>query len=719
LKKQQNNRVMPLKKDILWRVGVVYVVILLFAIIIVSKIFYLQVFEGKKLEEKSRELNIKNVMVESNRGDIYSANDRLLASSVPFYEIRLDTRSTGCTLSSKAYYDKLDTLASELSELFDDQSAQAYRNELYRARKNKERFYLVKKRVNYNQLKKLKTFPLFRRGRYKGGFIVIQKNIRIQPHDNLASRTIGYTTPWKGGNTVGIEGAYDNYLRGTKGVRRMRRVQGGVWIPVSNENEIDPKTGKDVVTTLNVNIQDVAESALKHQLKKHNADHGTAILMEVKTGKIKAIANLGKTKNNKYKEIYNYGVGESREPGSTFKLASIMTVLEDNYADLDDTIDTKNGEIYYYDKKLTDTKTGGYGKITLRKAFEYSSNVGISKTIYKHYKNRETQFVDRLYSMNLNDPLDLHIKGEGEPKIKYPGDKYWSGVSLPMMSIGYEVQVTPLQTLTFFNAVANDGKMIKPRFVEEIRDHGETIKKFDKEVINPAICSKPTIKKAQELLKGVVQHGTATNLKDANFDIAGKTGTAQIANKKYGYTKKSEISYQASFAGYFPADDPKYSCIVVVSSPSKNVYYGNLVAGPVFKEIADKVYATSFSIHKGLKIAENQDEIKIPYTKHSNRKELKTVLKELNIKTQEKDIDSKWVVTRKKDSMIDLANRYLEPGIMPRVTGMGVKDAVYILEKMGLNVKVEGSGSIQKQSIPAGTPVKKGDKVILKMTFHS
>jgi len=710
---------MPLKKDILWRVGVVYVFILLFAFIIVSKIFYLQVFEGKKLEKKSRELNIKNVMVESNRGDIYSTNDRLLASSIPYYEIRLDTRSTGCSLSNEAYYKKLDTLALKLSQLFNDKSSDRYREELYRARKNGERFYLIKKRVNYNQLKKLKTFPLFQRGRYKGGFIVIQKNIRIQPHDNLASRTIGYTTPWKGDNVVGIEGAYDDYLRGTKGVKRMRRVQGGVWIPVSNENEIDPKTGKDVVSTIDVNIQDVAESALKQQLKKHNADHGTAVLMEVETGEIKAIANLGKTKKNEYKEIYNYAVGESREPGSTFKLASVMALLEDNYVDLDDTVDTKDGEIYYYDKKLEDTKPGGYGKLSIREAFEYSSNVGISKTINKYYKNRETQFVDRLYSMNLNDPLDLQIKGEGEPHIKYPGDKYWSGISLPMMSIGYEVSLTPLQVLTFYNAVANGGKMVKPRFVKEIREHGETVKKFKKEVINPSISSKPTIRKAQELLKGVVQNGTAKNLKDANFNIAGKTGTAQIANKKFGYSKMSKISHQASFVGYFPADEPKYSCIVVVNSPSSDVYYGNLVAGPVFKEIADKVYATSFDIHEGLKLAENQDEIKIPYTKHSNRNELKTVLNELNIKLNEESVDSKWVVTRKKDSLIDLSNRYIDEGVMPSVIGMGVKDAVYILEAMGLNVKIKGRGSIQKQSIPAGKPVDKGELVVLEMTFQS
>ena len=710
---------MPLKKDILWRVGVVYSVVLMLGLLIAGKILYLQVFEGKRLGKKAEELHMKSVMVESNRGDIYSDNGRLLASSVPFYEIRLDTRSTGLRIDGQAYYRKLDTLSRRLSELFGDKPASAYRRELYRARKQGERFYLVRKRVNYKELKKLKTFPLFRKGRYKGGFIVIQNNIRIQPHDNLASRTIGYTTDWKGGNIVGIEGAYNSYLKGTKGIRMMRRIQGGVWIPVTDDNEIEPQSGKDVVTTIDINIQDVAESALREQLKKHNADHGTAVLMEVKTGEIKAIANLGKTESGRYKEIYNYAVGESREPGSTFKLASIMAAMEDNYVDLDDTIDTEDGTVQYYDKKLSDTKPGGYGKITVRKAFTHSSNVGISKIINRHYRKRPSQFIDRLYSMNLDEKLGLEIRGEGQPHIKYPGDKYWSGISLPMMSIGYEVRLTPLQILTFYNAVANDGKMVKPRFAKAIKEHGQVVKTFPREVINPSISSQPTIRKAQDLLEGVVENGTAVNLKNSNYQIAGKTGTAQIANEKYGYRKDSGISYQASFVGYFPADNPTYSCIVVVNSPTRDVYYGNVVAGPVFKEIADKVYATSFDMHRGLKLARSSDSKEIPYTKHSHRQELKTVLKEIGVQVNEQHVDSKWVVTRKRDSFIDLGNRYIDEHTMPNVIGMGVKDALHILENMGLNVKVEGRGSIREQSIAPGQKIEEGDKVVLTMTFHS
>ena len=708
---------MPLKRDILWRVGVVYILILLMGLLIAAKIFYLQVFQGKELNEKAQELNLKTEMVESNRGDIYSTNGRLLASSVPFYEIRLDTRSTGLQIDSKTYFRKLDTLAREMAELFQDQSAARYRRELYRARKQGERFYLIKERVNYKELKELKTFPLFRKGRFKGGFIVIQKDMRIQPHGNLASRTIGYTTDWEGGNIVGIEGAYDKYLKGSKGVRLMRRIQGGVWIPVGDDNKVEPRSGKDVVTTLNINIQDVAESALREQLIEHNADHGTAVLMEVNTGEIRAIANLGKTDEGKYREIYNYAVGESREPGSTFKLASMMAVLEDNYVSLDDTVDTEDGVVYYYDTKLSDVKPGGYGKITVREAFIHSSNVGMSKIITQNYRNKPSQFIDRLYSMNLDEKLDLEIRGEGEPLIKYPGDKYWSGISLPMMSIGYEVRLTPLQILAFYNAIANNGKMVKPMFVKQINEHGKLVKSFDTEVINPAICSQSTIRKARNLLEGVVQKGTARNLRNTNFRIAGKTGTAQIANEKYGYMKESGISYQASFVGYFPADDPKYSCIVVVNSPSKDVYYGNVVAGPVFREIAEKVYATSFEMHEGLKLTANENTGKIPYTKHSHKGELINVLQNLGVEVNEKGVDSDWVVTRKKDSLIELNNRYIEEDLMPNVVGMGVKDAIYILENLGLNVKVNGRGSIREQSVAPGEPIDKGDQVVLTMTF--
>ena len=705
---------MSLKKHIVWRVGVVYLGIFVLSLGIIGKLFILIYVEGSKWEEKAEEHNMKYITIDPNRGDILADDGRLLASSVPYYEIRMDLMSTA--MSGEIFREKVDSLAFCLSKLFNDKSQAAYKREIIRARQNGERYHLLKKGVNYIELKKMKTFPLFRRGRYKGGFIYVQENKRILPHMGLASRTIGYLTKGRSGNVVGIEGAYDHELSGVVGVRLMQRLSGNVWMPVNTNNEVKPRDGNEVVTTIDINLQDVAEHALLKQLSRHNAHHGTAILMEVQTGEVKAIVNLERDKEGRYRELYNYGIGESTEPGSTFKLPALMVALEDKVVNLDDTIDTGNGKIRYYDKTIKDTKKGGYGKITVKQVFELSSNVGMSKIINENYKGRENQFINRLYAMRLNEKLNVEIKGEGSPYIQYPGDKYWSGLSLPMISHGYEVRMTPLQILTFYNAVANNGKMVKPGFVREIRYHGERIRKFDTKVLNPSICSDETIRKAREILEGVVENGTAMNLRNDNFKIAGKTGTAQIANEKYGYKQGSEVSYQASFVGYFPAENPKYSCIVVINSPTSSIYYGNLVAGPVFKEIADKVYATSLfrDEQQYLNIPDAYDP---PYTKHGNLDDLKTVFERFNIATINEDVVSEWVATFKQDSTILLKPLDINKGIMPNVKEMGLRDALYILENMALKVEVKGYGKVWKQSIAPGTKISPGSKVLLEMSM--
>ncbi len=708
---------MSLKKEIVWRVGVIYIVMLAFAILIIGKILYLQLIEGGRWKEQAQTLTLKDITIESNRGDILAAVGRLLASSVPYYEIRMDTRSTG--MDDHTFNSNIDSLAYKLSELFGDKSAAQYKNELVTARRNGERFHLIKRRVNYNQLKELKKFPIFRLGQYKGGFIAMQTNLRIQPHVSLASRTIGYTTKGEGGNVVGIEGAFDEELKGVEGVRLMQRLNGNVWMPVHDGNEVEPKDGMDIVTTIDVDLQDVAESALLRQLIRHEALHGTAVLMEVSTGEIKAIANLQRNSKGEYKESYNYAIGESRAPGSTFKLASIIALLEDGYVDLDDTVNTGDGKVVYYDKPITDTKIGGHGIITVKEVFEVSSNVGMSRLITKYYTGKEEKFINRLYSMNLNNRLGIPIKGEGEPQIKYPGDKLWSGVTLPQMSIGYEVRLTPMQMLTFYNAIANDGKMVKPKFVKGFMYHGDVVKTFETEVLKQSICSRSTLRKVKIMLEGVVERGTATNLRNTNYKIAGKTGTAQIANKESGYSDKSKISYQASFVGYFPADNPKYSCVVVVNAPSRNVYYGNLVAGPVFKEISDKVYATNFEMHESLNLTRQQDgENKIPYTKNSHKEELKYALTDLGIEVDDREVVTDWVLTTKLDSCIKLRNRTIEENLMPNVKGMGAKDALFILENLGLSVELKGRGTILNQSVRPGTRISKGDLVELEMSFN-
>jgi cell division protein FtsI (penicillin-binding protein 3) len=704
-----------LKKDILWRASLVYLGMMFFGFWIIGKIIFLQTVEKTKWMEKAKNSTLKYFTIPANRGNILSDDERLLATSIPLYEIRMDF-NTGF-LSDDVFYSKVDSLALCLSNLFKDKSREKYKRELVSARKKLKRYHLIKKEVNYIQLKKLKSFPIFRRGRYQGGLIYLQENRRIRPHGELSARFIGYTTKGKRGNIVGIEGAYDQQLSGVEGIKLKQKITSNVWIPVSNKNEIEPKDGTDVVTTINIDYQDVAEKALLKQLINHNAHHGTVVLMEVSTGKIKAIVNLGKDKHSIYRELFNYAIGESCEPGSTFKLPALIAALEDGYINLDDTIDTGNGIFKYYDKTIKDDSyfQGGYGKLTLQQVFELSSNVGVAKVITEAYKNRPHHFVDRLYSMYLNEKLGIDIKGEGQPLIKYPGDKLWSGISLAMMSHGYEVRLTPLQTLTFYNAVANNGKMVKPKFVDEMQYHGKTIEAFDTEILNPSICSKSTLKKAKKLLEGVVENGTARNLKNPYFKIAGKTGTNQIYNKKYGYKSDSAVSYQASFVGYFPADNPEYSCIVVVNSPSKNVYYGHQVAGPVFLEIAKRIYASD--IKKEYAETNNNIIADLPYSKNGNKQELKKVFRDLNIAVRDENVDNEWITTTKKEDHIELNNRKVIQNLVPNVISMGAKDAVYLLENAGLKVILRGRGSVKSQSIPPGTLIRKGQEIVLEMSF--
>ncbi|MFO7922777.1 MAG: penicillin-binding protein [Bacteroidales bacterium] len=704
-----------MKKDILWRMALVYFGILIFAVMIVGKLIYIQFAEGSMWQEKASRMTIRDITIEPNRGDIYAAGNRLLATSMPYYEIRMDLRAAG--LTDRLFNNNIDSLSVALAAMFRDKSTAAYKNELIRARQEWKRFHLIRRRVSFDQLKEIKKFPLFRYGQNTGGLIVIQDNQRIQPHGNLASRTIGYTTKGTSGNVVGIEGAYDHHLRGVAGLKLMQRISGNAWMPVNDRNEVDPRDGIDVVTTIDVDIQDVATNALLRQLMTHRAHHGTAILMEVQTGEIKAIANLQRNSRGGYSETYNYALGESTEPGSTFKLMSLVVAMEDGYVSLEDSIDTGKGEIFFYDQRIADARQGGYGKLSVREVFELSSNVGVSKIIDRFYLGREQEFINRLYRMKLNEKTGVEIRGEGTPDIKYPGDNLWSGISLPMMAIGYEVRMTPLQILTFYNAIANNGKMVRPKFVTALKYHGEPLERFPTQVINPSVCSPGTVKSARKMLEGVVESGTAMNLRNANYRIAGKTGTAQIANEKYGYKMNSLVSHQASFVGYFPADNPRYSCIVVVNSPSNNVYYGNLVAGPIFREIADKVYATSLDMHEPFKVKMSISHDP-PYSKSGNVKDLNRVFREFGIPYKHDSRESEWVSTVRRDSFVELSERKILDKLVPNVVDMALGDALYLLENSGLQVEVSGRGKVNAQSLRPGTLASRGQKVVLEMSIN-
>lgn len=699
---------MSLKRDILIRTSVIYLGILLLGLVIFGKALHLQLFEKEDWSQEESG-SIRYAEIEPNRGSIYSSDGRLLAVSVPYFEIRMDFRSESFT---REIFDAgVDELSKSLASLFQDRHWSDYKRDLVRAQEAGKRYHLVKRNVSYSQLQQVKQFPIFRLGRYKGGVQYIQENQRRKPYEPLADRTVGY--PFKDHRSVvGIEGAYDEALRGVEGYRLERKIRGDIWMPINDASEIEPEEGQDVITTLDLDLQDVAQSELYKQLRLHEADHGTVVLMEVSTGKVKAIANLSRHGDGSYGEDYNYAVGESIEPGSTFKLASVMALLEDGLVHPGDLVDIGNGETSYYGHPVIDSQHGVSGEITVQRAFEVSSNVGITKICYENYKGKPERFINRLYDMGLNQKLGVEIRGEGVPDIKYPDNDLWSGLSLPMMSMGYELRMTPLQILAFYNAVANDGKMVKPVFMEEIRSHGKVVKRGGTEVLNNHICSRETLAQVKQMLEGVVENGTARNLANTHYRIAGKTGTAQLLREG----KYSNSSHQASFVGYFPADKPRYSCIVVVNAPSKDIYYGNLVAGPIFKAIMDRIYVREFqSYDDQVQLAESG--LQAPYSKSGSGAALEASFEYLELPLQDQHEKSPWVSTRSTDNGVIASSREVAPQLVPNVVDMGLKDAVYLLESQGMQVEADGRGTVRQQSQAPGSLIRKGSLVVLNMSI--
>lgn len=698
-------------KEMMNRSYVVYFAIALVGVAVIAKVLFIQFVEGSYWREKAENLTTVYRDIDAVRGNIYSDDESMLATSVPIYEVRMDLNADG--LTDEVFNENIDSLSIHLSQLFEDQSPVEWKRQLIVGRQNGDRYHLIKRRVKFHQMKQLREFPIFERGKFKGGLIVLQQNRRERPFRMLAARTIGYDR--EGVAPVGLEGAYRKELAGVSGKRLMQKISGGLWMPINDENEIEPMDGYDIHTTINLNIQDVAENALLDQLKRHDAHHGCVILMEVETGEIKAIANLSKDDDGDYYEYYNYAIGESAEPGSTFKLPSLVVALEDGYVKLNDSIDAGNGKADFHGETMRDSKEDGYGKISVEEAFAVSSNIGVMRIIEKYYANEPAKFIKGLRRMNLGDSMGIEIAGEGSPLIKDPSDKSWSLISYLWTSIGYEVKMTPLQILTFYNAIANDGEMMKPIFVRKITDKSSVVREIDPVVINPHICSEKTAKQAQKLLEAVVQEGTATNLKNPNYTIAGKTGTARVANSSAGYGTK--ITYQASFAGYFPADNPKYSCIVVVNAPNRSVYYASHVAGPIFAEIADKVYATSINIHEELKPSDDFTSLtKLPVSKSGLQKDLHKVFEELNVQVTSSNTENKWVITQTGKDKVEMGRRNIVENLVPNVKGMSAQDAVYILENAGLKVRLRGSGMIKNQSIMPGSNIQRGQEIMLELS---
>lgn len=696
------------KKEIIWRVWFAVLLLAIFGVAIVFKAASIQIVQGEELRNLSDSLNIFSKTIEPERGNIYSENGDLLSTSLPFFEVRMDFRSEA--IRDSVFNKNVDSLAIMFAEFIGHKSKAEYKRELIKNRVKGNRYYLVKRNVKYPQLQAMKKWPFFREGRYKSGMIVLQKNERKNPFGMLAHRTIGYVRD-EGKVKVGIEGKFDNYLKGVKGRVLVQKIGSNTFIPLNGKDDVEPETGQDVYLTIDVNMQDLVESALVRSLWYNNADHGSAVLMEVATGKIKAISNLTYNKRlDKYIEDYNYAVGEATEPGSTFKLVSFAALIDDGFVDIDEMVDLEGGKKQYSDRVMKDSHTPENDTVSISRAFETSSNVGVSKLINKHYAKKRQKFYDKLVSFHLNNPVGIEITGEANPVIHPP--KEWSMVSLPWMAIGYEVQFTPIQILAFYNAIANNGVMMKPFLVSSIKEYDNVIEQFDPIVIDKHVVSESTVVSLKKMLKNVVEKGSAKNIKSMNVSMAGKTGTSQIANKKTNYRDKI---YQASFAGFFPADNPKYSCIVVINNPSNGRFYGNQVSAPVFGEIANKISANDFNMQKPLEQTMYEGN-GLPMLGNVNADDAEAIYNSLGYSFhKEKGIDYGTIV-KKNNSLSQRANPLLE-NLMPNVVGMDLKDAFYVLENKGLKIRYVGEGKVKEQSIEKGTNILRGQTVALELSL--
>jgi cell division protein FtsI (penicillin-binding protein 3) len=697
------------RKSILTRVYLVYGFMFIISLAIIGKILYIQLVEGEMWKAKAEKLSLKYFTIEPNRGNIYDVNGEMLATSVPLFEVRMDAASP--LIHDTTFEKDIDSLAICLSGYFKDKSKKEYKSLLIKGRKTKNRYLLIKRKANFDQLKAIRKFPIFRLGKNSGGLITTVQNKRVYPFDHLGYRTLGWFKE-ENPNNVGIEGAFNSEMQGLAGKRLYQRIPDGNWRPLNRSNEIDPVNGADILTTIDINIQDVAEEALLKQLEFNKADHGCAILMEVKTGEIRAIANLGLTKQGTYEELYNYAIGESTEPGSTFKLFSLLAAFEDGKVKPTDIVDVTGGITQFGRRTMRDSHLGG-GVMTVQQAFEKSSNVGISKVIYKAYSSNPQAFVDRLHSFSVNKRMGLEIRGEGRPQILGTKDGLWSNSSLPWMSIGYEVALTPLQILTFYNAVANDGVMVKPHFVKEIRKAGLPVTTFETQVINPKIASKEAIDIAKMLLEAVVDHGTGSPLKNPIYKVAGKTGTAQLAQNKGGYNK---TNYKGSFVGYFPADNPKYSCIVVINNPTIGGYYGGAIAAPVVREIADRIYATDPEV--GMNWVDTTHTARTNPMLAGNTRDIQYLSKWLGYSMGMPNA-GEWITQVSDSTGTRFASVAYDQQTVPSVIGMGATDAVYWLEKLGVQVQLSGVGLVKKQSLPAGSKILPGTPILLSLGFNN
>jgi cell division protein FtsI (penicillin-binding protein 3) len=681
---------------------------------VLGRVFFIQHVQGKYWRALSDSLHQKYVDLSAERGTIYSEDGNMLSTSVPFFNIYIDFDADGLReKNGKRFKENLDSLSLCLANLFKDQSAAVYKKQLLQGYKSDDRYYLLQRNLNFEQYKRLRDFPLVRLGRNKSGFITDASSKRLNPFGLLANRTIGLSRD--NAQNVGLERTYDSLLRGENGRRLVRYLNAGTYIPVEGY-EIDPENGKDIITTIDVNTQDIAENALLSMMVENECEHGTCIVMETVTGKIKAMANLGRQPDGSYWEDLNYAIRAS-EPGSTFKLATLMSLLEDHEVRLTDHLNIEGGTWKIGTRTVHDSEKQEVSNVTVEQAFEHSSNVGMAKLVMAHYSQHPQQFVDHLKKLRLNQITGIDLAGETSPIIKSPKSRTWSASTLPWMAFGYEVLISPLQTLTLYNAVANNGKMMKPYLVNAVQYAGGLDRENQPVVMIDKICSDETLAELRTCLEGVCIKGTAkSTFKNTFYPVAGKTGTALVANGNRGY---ADHIYQSSFAGYFPANHPRYTCIVVIKNkPFAKKYLGAHVAGPVFREVADKLMSMEALTPDSLQLATYTGLLKKDSTAYyysGSTEEIKNIFYTLNMPYADSSRDNKWSGVYRQNNQPVVKAKNEEMKKVPDVKGMGLKDALYLLESRDMKVITRGTGKVKQQSITAGTIVSKNQKLILDL----
>ena len=700
----------PGHKNITLRYTFFVLIIALLAIAVIVKAGIIMFAERQYWKDVADRFVRENVIVFPTRGNIISADGKLMASSLPEFRIYMDFKAGGVKKDTMLM-NHLQEICEGLHRIFPDKSAAEFRKTILKGRKLGSRNYLLyPKRISYIEYKEVKKLPVLCLNRYTSGLHELAYNQRKKPFGSLAMRTLGDLYPDTAlGAKNGLELTYDKYLKGEVGITHRQKVR-NMYLNIVDKEPVD---GCDLITTIDVDMQDIAEKALVDQLTNLEAEAGVAIVMEVKTGDVKANVNMTRAGDGKYYEMRNLAVSNLMEPGSTFKTASIMVAMEDGYITPDYEVDTEQGIVNMHGSKMRDWNwyKGGYGVIDVTKILEVSSNIGVSKIIDQFYGDNPQKFIDGLKRMNIDTPLDLGFVGEASPRILGPKERYFAKTTLPWMSIGYETQIPPIYILNFYNAIANNGKMVKPKFVKAITKDGNTIKDFPTEVINEQICSDNTLEQIQMILKSVVANGLAKPAGSKLFSVSGKTGTAQISQGKAGY-KSGVTKHLVSFCGYFPSEKPMYSCYVAIQAPKASPS-GGVQAGSVFSKIAERVYAKYLFFD--LAQAKDSTSVMIPDTKNGNVHETTHILNELDINYNEPGSDIEWCKASSESNNIRLSEITLNEKLVPNVRGMGAKDAVFLLEEKGLTVRLNGMGKVVSQSITPGSTARKGQTITLTL----